>query len=118
MRHRTVYFDLTDTADERFDRVIEGMLVALLLFSPLALGVVQAWSEWVVILLAAAMALVLGAKLLRRPDVRFVWSWTYLPIAVVLLLGVVQLIPFPVSLVQAISPHTYRIKSSLLGLVD
>ncbi len=115
MHQHTVYFDLTDTADDRFDRMIEGLLVALLTFAPLALGAVQAWSETVFLTLAAAMALVLAAKLLKRPDVRFIWSWTYLPIAVFLALTAIQLAPLPVGLLKLISPHTVALKTSLLS---
>src|SRR4051794_24239728 len=98
-----VFFDLTDTADDVFDRVIEVMLVALLAFAAAALGAVQAWSEMVVVALSCVMALTLGLKLLRRPDVRFVWSWTYLPILLFLLIVAFQLLPLPVAVVKLIS---------------
>lgn len=47
-----------------FDRVIEGLLIALLVFAPLAFGVVEAWSEQVVILLACAIAACFCLKLI------------------------------------------------------
>jgi tetratricopeptide (TPR) repeat protein len=109
-----VFFDLTDTADDAFDRAIEIMLVALLAFAPLALGAVQAWSELIVIGIAAAMALCLAIKLLRRPDVRFVWSWTYVPIVVFLAVTAFQLLPLPLSVLKILSPHTAELKTSLL----
>jgi O-antigen ligase/tetratricopeptide (TPR) repeat protein len=112
-RHQAVYFDLTDTGDERFDRAIEWMLIALLAFSPLALGAVQRWSELVVFVLCAAMALALAAKLLARRDLPFVWSWTYLPVAVVVALTAVQVVPLPAWLVGVVSPHTLALRSSL-----
>src|SRR5687768_14454678 len=80
MSSQAVIFDLTDTADERFDRVIEAMLVALLAFMPLAFGAVQPWSELVVVAGAALMSLSLAAKLLARPDVRLVRTWAYAPV--------------------------------------
>lgn len=115
MSQRTIYFDLVDTADPRFDRPIESLLAVLLLFAPLALGTVQAWSEWVVILLATVMAGLLGAKLIARRDLGFVWSWTYAPIAVVLALAVFQAIPFSPGLVGRLAPSIYQTKISLLA---
>src|SRR5436190_14214734 len=71
-RRHTIFFDLTETSDPRFDRIIEVLLIVLLIFAPLALGAVQAWSEMIVILIAATMALVLGCKLIARLDIRFI----------------------------------------------
>lgn len=116
-RRQAVFFDLTETADVRFDRVIEYLLMALLAFSPLAIGGVQAWSELVVIIIAALMSLCLAAKLISRTDVRFIWSWTYLPILGFLLLTIFQLIPLPVSILHLISPSTVELKQSLLAHV-
>jgi O-antigen ligase len=114
-RHQAVFFDLTDTADERFDRIIEVLLVVLLAFAPIAMGAVQAWSETVVVCLVAAMCLCLGVKLMRRPDVPFVWSWTYLPIAAFLALTALQLAPLPASALRIISPNSVALRESLLG---
>src|SRR5262245_34326259 len=115
MRSATVYFDLADTSDAVFDRPIEGMLVGLIAFCPLALGAVQAWSESVYVAVALLMALTLTLKLLLRPDVPFIKSWTYWPIALFLLLVVLQLVPLPATIIRAISPNTYEIKSRLLS---
>jgi O-antigen ligase len=108
-----VFFDLIDTSDERFDRPIEWLLVALLAFAPLALGAVQRWSELVVYALCAAMALLLVLKLLTRPDVPFVWSWTYAPIGVVLGMTALQLVPLPVAVVKLVSPQTVALRTEL-----
>ncbi|WP_428937308.1 O-antigen ligase family protein [Fontivita pretiosa] len=115
-RQRTrqqVFFDLTDTTDERFDPIIEGILIVLLAFSPVALGAVQAWSETVVIALSAAMVLLLAIKLLARRDVRFVWSWTYLPVGGFIALTLFQLVPLPVGLLEIISPSTLELRRSI-----
>ena len=42
-----------DTATDKFDRLIEWLLVAFLAFMPFAFAAVQAWSEEVVIAIAA-----------------------------------------------------------------
>jgi len=111
----TVFFDLTDTADERFDPIIEWQLIALLAFMPFAFGAVHAWSEAVVITLAAGMSIALLIKLLVRPDVRLVWSWAYVPVAGFLALVLLQLIPLPAGLVGAISPRSLLIRRELLA---
>src|SRR5207248_5919642 len=50
-----------------------------------------------------------------RPDARFVWSWTYLPIALFLVLVAIQLIPLPAGFVHVISPNTWERKTRLLA---
>ena len=97
------------------DAVIEALLLSLLVFSPLALGVVEAWSELVVISLSGGLALGLGLKFLLRPDAKPVLSWAYVPLALFLLLAVFQLCPLPVGLVSLLSPHTAEIKNTLLA---
>ena len=115
MRDATVYFDLADTSDPAFDRPVEILLIGLLAISPLALGAVQAWSETLFIALAFAIAATLALKLLFRPDVQFVRSWTFWPIAIFLALVTLQLIPLPAELVKLISPNTFAKKQELLG---
>jgi O-antigen ligase/tetratricopeptide (TPR) repeat protein len=114
-RRHTIYFDLTDTADRTFDRIIEALLLTLLAFSPVAIGGVQTWSELIICALAGAMLLVLCVKLIVRPGVRFIGSWTYLPVALFLMLTLVQVVPLPMSLLQVLSPHTAELKKLLLS---
>ncbi len=114
MRSQRVYFELADTTDERFDPLIEGLLVALLAFAPLALGAVQTWSEAVVVALSAGMLLALLMKLAYRPDARFVWSIAYVPIIGFMLLVLFQLVPLPAGMIRVISPHTFALRKELL----
>ena len=114
MTSQAVIFDLTDTADERFDRPIEAMLVALLAFMPLALGAVQPWSELVVVAAAALMSLALAAKLLVRADVRLVRTWAYAPVIAFVALVVLQLVPLPAWLLRLISPNTVALRAELM----
>lgn len=100
---------------EWLDRIVEALLIALLAFGPLALGVVHAWSEQVVITLAALIALVFVLKLSLCRDITLVWSWTYIPVAVFALVAVLQLVPLPSSVVQIISPNTASLRRELLG---
>jgi len=103
------------SVEERLDRVIEILLVVLLAFGPLALGVVHAWSEQVLLLLAAAISLVFLVKLVLAPSIPFVWSWAYVPVAAFVLVVVLQLTPLPTSIVSAISSSTATIRTELLA---
>jgi hypothetical protein len=97
------------------DRLIEWLLVLLLAFMPLALGAVHAWSEQVVISLAAALSLVFLLKLTVCRPVGSAWSWAYVPVAVFVGVAALQLWPLPASLVRIVSPHTLALKEDLLG---
>jgi len=115
MNHLPVDILHVDQPRSRFDAVIECLLIALLAFMPLAFGAVEAWSEMVVICLACAIALCFALKMVVRRDVRLRWSWTYLPVALLLGLAVVQLLPLPAWLVSVVSPNTVSQKSALLA---
>ena len=104
-----------DTAFSRFDTVIEWLMIALLAFMPLAFGAVSAWSEQVVIILTGAMAICFALKLAIRKDAHLIWTWAYVPVALFLILAVVQLLPLPVSLIKILSPETAATKTTLLG---
>jgi len=98
-----------------FDKAIEWLIILLLAFMPLAFGAVEAWSEEVVVALAAAISLCFLLKLIIEKDARFIWSWAFVPVAIFILVAVVQLIPLRASLVTAISPNTAATKQELLG---
>lgn len=115
MRGHQTDFDLVDSVCGRFDRAVEWLVVVLLAFMPLAFGAVEAWSEEIVVLLAAIMSICLLLKLLLEQNTRPVWSWTYLPILLFVLVAAVQLFPLPASVVDTISPNTAATKKELLG---
>ncbi|MEN6333555.1 MAG: hypothetical protein ABFE01_04795, partial [Phycisphaerales bacterium] len=57
-----------DTADDRIthaglDWALEGMLYTMLAFMPLAFGTVNAWSEQIVVVLAAGIGVTFGMTL-------------------------------------------------------
>ena len=95
--------------------MIEWLLVALLAFMPLAFGVVHAWSEEIVIAVIGAMTVCFLIKflVLRRQDL--IWTWAYVPIALFLVVVVLQLIPLPARLVSIVSPNTVTLRTELLG---
>lgn len=101
--------------DARFDRVIEGLLIALLAFAPLAFGAVEAWSEEVVIALAAAISICFCLKLVFNRNSRVMWTWAYIPVFAFILVAVLQTIPLPVALVRLVSPQTVAQKMELLA---
>ncbi len=115
MKNGPASYDVGGAPLSRFDTVIEWLLISLLAFAPLAFGTVQAWSEEVVLSLAAAISICFVSKLVVDKDARFVWSWLYVPLALFVLVVALQLIPLPVSIVEAISPSTAVVKNDLLG---
>jgi len=106
---------IVDESEERFDRVMEWLLIGLLAFMPLAFGVVEAWSEEVVVALAAAISICFCLKIALTRNPRMTWTWAYLPVLAFILVAVVQTIPLPVALVRLVSPQTVVQKLQLLG---
>src|SRR5205823_15039338 len=102
-------------APSRFDTVIEFLFIPLLGFMPFAFGVVDAWSEAIVIAIVGAMALCLSLKLLFRTDLRFTSTHAYIPIVVYILLALLQLAWLPASVVAFLSPQTIQLKKQLLS---
>lgn len=100
---------------DRLDAAIEWLLIGLLGFMPLAFGAVEAWSEMVVLLAAAAMSVCLVVKHWLRPGARIVWTWTYIPILLFLLLAIFQLAPLPNDWAAWFSLQTPATKASLLA---
>jgi len=115
MRAERINIDLVDVPASGFDRIIEWLLISLLAFMPLAFGAVEAWSEEVVVILAAAISICFLLKLVIEKDTPLVWSWAYVPVALFILVAVIQLVPLPTYLVSAMSPNTAATKRELLG---
>ena len=99
----------------RFDIIIEALLLGLLAFMPLALGVVAAWSEMVVVLATGLMVLCLVIKHIIHRQVQLVWTWAYLPLALFLALVAVQLLDIPVGVLKIFSAQTVALKTELLA---
>jgi len=102
-------------SEERFDRMIEGLLISLLAFMPLAFGVVEAWTEEIVVAVAAAVSVCFCLKMALTPNPRVTWTWAYIPVFAFVLVAVVQIIPLPVALVRLVSPQTVVQKLHLLA---
>lgn len=115
MVNHEVSIKYPDTPVSRFDIIIEGLMIGLLVFLPSALGAVEAWSEMVVIILTGAMAICWVLKLLVTKNAATVWTWSYVPVGLFVLLVVFQLWPLPELAAGLISSNTVATKASLLG---
>ncbi len=122
MKTRQLKEPVIDIEHSRFDSIIERLVIALLAFMPFAFGAVEAWSEEVVLFLAAAISVCFLCKLVfivkmpyGRNDAAFVWTWAYVPVVLLIFIVVFQMVPLPTGLVALISPNTAAIKSGLLG---
>jgi len=99
----------------RLDIAIECLIVSLLVFMPLAYGVVHAWSEEIVVVVSGAIITCFVLKLILYDDQRIVWTWAYVPLGLFLILVLFQLVSLPTWLVHLISPNTAELKKELLG---
>jgi tetratricopeptide (TPR) repeat protein len=115
MRKYQSAFDNIRIESSKFDSIIEWLLVCLLAFMPLAFGVVQAWSEMIVVALSGVIVLCFLLKLVFNRHSEIIWSWSYIPIGLFIFIVILQLIPLPVGIVSVISPNTAALKTELLG---
>ncbi|MCF7957221.1 MAG: O-antigen ligase family protein [Phycisphaerae bacterium] len=110
----------------RFDRLVECLMGALLVFMPLAFGGVHRWSEMVILVVVSAMALCVilkhgtavrgfGLRGDSEEPARWVWTWAYVPMILFVLLIAFQLLPLPARLVEVLSPNTWDLKQVLMS---
>ncbi|MHC4371409.1 MAG: O-antigen ligase family protein [Planctomycetota bacterium] len=111
--YRTVLDNVGGEAN-RLDIVAEWLLTCLLVFMPLAFGVVHAWSEEVVVVLSGAIMVCFLLRQILCRDRGVIWSWAYIPVGLFILVAVFQLLPLPSHLVSAVSPNTTALKTELL----
>jgi tetratricopeptide (TPR) repeat protein len=95
--------------------VSEWLVIILLAFSPFAFGVVGAWSEEIVVVLASILFTGLCVKAVVTKSASITWTWAYVPVLAFIAVGIIQMISLPVPLVRLISPNTVTQKLSLLG---
>jgi tetratricopeptide (TPR) repeat protein len=99
----------------RFDTAADILLGGLLIFLPFAFGGTKDLSHEILFVAATGL---LGCSLLKFAADRavpFRWSWTYLCIALFLLLVLFQLAELPVGMLSKLSPHTVSLRSMTLG---
>src|SRR4051794_13625586 len=115
MKHRLLKLTDYGPAPGAIDAAVEWVLVALLAFMPLALGAVEPWSEFVAVAGALALSALLVVRRFARRDVPAEWTWAYVPVALYLLLVLLQLVAVPESILAKVSPDTVAAKSRLLA---
>lgn len=102
----------------RIDAVIEALMAVLLLFLPLALGGVYAWSEQVAFVLIGIMILLFVVKWLGQTHQKIVWTAALVPVAAMILLAAFQLAPLPSLVISLLSPATVELKAEFLADLD
>jgi len=102
-------------AEHPLSRAIEVLLAITLLFAPLAFGTTEPWSEQIVIASAGLMLMLFLLKYTLCPCANIVWHSAYIPVALLLLLVGVQLLPLPTSVIRILSPNTVTIKTELIN---
>ena len=115
MKKTTYSSVLGSNSQSHFDKIIEWLLISLLIFMPLALGAVESWSEEIVILFASAISICFLLKLILEEETDMLWSWSYVPVLLFILVVSFQLISLPSGIVHTISPNTVLIKNELLA---
>jgi len=103
------------TTSSRWDCIFLASLAGLLLFLLLSMGAVEAWSQLVVVVVAAAMSFGLLLRLWMDRTMRITPSWCYLPLLAILALIVLQLVPLPSGIVATLNPQTVELREDLIG---
>jgi O-antigen ligase len=88
------------------DRLIEAGALFLLVFTPLAYGTVEPWSEAIAELTVLAMAVVWALRMARDWEIRIELPPGWVPALLFLLLVALQATPLPVGVMRLVSPWT------------
>src|SRR5258707_7306784 len=103
-RHIILDPDSLPVAGQRWDWAITSLLAGLMVFMPAAFGAVEAWSELVVVLGAAALSLCLVARLGLDREFRLARTWLYVPLGLFVFLVGLQMVAVPAGILGAIAP--------------
>jgi len=114
MREYETISDNATSAFSRLDTIIEILITGLLAFMPLAFGVVHEWSEEVVVVWSGAIVICFLLRVVLAGGRGLAWSWSYVPIALFLLIVIFQLFTLPKDIVAFLSPNTAALKTELL----
>lgn len=94
-----------DYSAPRIDQVMEGLILALLLYLPLAFGGVMPVSRIVLIAMGSLIAACFAVRCAAEPDATITWSWTFVPVGLIVLLAAFQTLALPIGLVEILSPQ-------------
>lgn len=100
------------THTNRWDWFFLSVLAFLLIFLPFSLGVVEAWSELVVVGLASLLAFGLILRSWLDAEFRLARTFAYVPLLLILALVLVQLLPLPVGLLQILSSTSVELRET------
>lgn len=87
------------------DLLIEGAIFALLAYLPLAFGGVMPSSEVVIIALTSLICGCFAYRCIAQTSARVVLSTAFLPLAALVAVVVLQLVPLPMALLELLSPN-------------
>ena len=90
------------------DRIIEGFIIFLIVFTPLAFGTVNTWSITIMECVAFMALATWLVKMTHEKELIFCRLWLHIPLAVLLYLMLLQLLPLPPQVLGFISPETFR----------
>lgn len=89
--------------------IIEAIVIFLIVFTPLAFGSVEIWSTTVLECMAFIAAMVLVIKMFNRKTLSFTKMWLNVPLAVVLGLILLQILPLFPNTLSLLSPGTLHL---------
>ncbi len=110
--------ELLTAPRNRWDQAIASLLAALLAFMPLAFGAVEAWSELVVVGLAATLSMFVALRVAIDRTFQPPWSWAYVPLLLFVAATSLQLAPLPPVALSVVSPSSANVRAELLGAKD
>jgi tetratricopeptide (TPR) repeat protein len=93
-----------DYSAPRIDQVLEGLILALLLYLPLAFGGVMPQSRIVLIAMGSLIAAIFAVRCITEPEATITTSWAFVPAAGFMAVAVLQLVSLPIGLLEMISP--------------
>jgi tetratricopeptide (TPR) repeat protein len=96
------------------DRVLEWLLIGLLAFMPFAFGVVEAWSEEIVVVVTLVISLCFCVRAMAFRHTPMTWTWAYVPLVAFLGVAALQLVPLATPFLRLVSPNTVGQKMRLL----
>ena len=70
MKHGNIVIENIDVLPDRFDTIIERLLIGLMIFMPLTGGARQAWSEQIVVTLSIAVVITFLVKMIFQKSLQ------------------------------------------------
>src|SRR6478672_1182330 len=114
-RHIILDPDSLPVVGQRWNWTITSLLGGLMVFMPAAFGAVEAWSELVVVLGAAALSLCVVARLSFDREFRLARTWLYVPLGLFVILVGLQIVAVPAGILRAVVPWNVATKEQMLG---